>query len=748
MIEAPAASAPDAVAPLAADGGTDLAERLGSVPSGRLVVQVIWASDRTPAAGVGLVAICWSGPDPLFSRSEGLTDAAGRWEVSDLVPGKVTVYPDRANGASTDVRAGERAELALEIPAGIQVRGLVVDPDEHPVAGAAITLSQGRDEAWVAAHSDAGGRFTLRDVSSQRRVGAEADGHMPSQLISVVEDGTHEADVTLRLGAVGVQLAGRVTDAQNQPVAGALVQVGPEQGWPVPDSANRVLVSGQPARRLRTDARGAFASHDLPPGDTPLAVRARGHSPWLDQVGLRAGESATVEVVLPESAVVSGVVSGLDGRPVAGASISAGSYGDMEWVTTTSDHDGRYSLADLPLGDRELSAGLKGGGKDATQLTVVAGARLAWDPHLNLGLQIVGRVVDATGAPVPGQHVTALAYLPGKTVTAQGDTDQQGHFTLSNCADAEHELTVNTPDWRTVLVRQKSVRPGPDEVVLQIVPPSVPSAWIVGRLLDDAGHVPELATVGAAEAATGILREPRAPDAKTGDFRVGPLAPGEWDFYLIVGGHPPSKGRHCTLAPDETLDVGSIVLATPGRIILHVTLPPGAQAGNVMCGAKPKEHSWPTMLKPMDGEPDSWISDYVDPGDYEVYVGGGSGDADTVFIVAQTVAAHVEGGADTRLEVLAERGTAQSIELHTERESPPPTNVLVLGPDGSDVVDNGIRWYDMDGDGRDDDGYVSFVGLPGEYTLRVTSEGKVVEERSFSLSASVNIAPGIEVNLP
>jgi hypothetical protein len=54
----------------------------------------------------------------------------------------------------------------------------------------------------------------------------------------------------------------------------------------------------------------------------------------------------------------------------------------------------------------------------------------------------------------------------------------------------------------------------------------------------------------------------------------------------------------------------------------------------------------------------------------------------------------------------------------------------------------------MDGDGQGGDGYASFVGRPGAYTLRVTSEGRVIEERSFSLPGNVNIAPGIEVNVP
>src|SRR5262249_37898972 len=73
--ELPAFAAPDAeadaaVAPLTADDGS--ATVAGRAPTtGVLSVRVIWASDRTPAAGVGIFAVFWGGPDPRFDTHDG-----------------------------------------------------------------------------------------------------------------------------------------------------------------------------------------------------------------------------------------------------------------------------------------------------------------------------------------------------------------------------------------------------------------------------------------------------------------------------------------------------------------------------------------------------------------------------------------------------------------------------------------------------------------------------------------------------
>jgi Carboxypeptidase regulatory-like domain len=743
---APVADADAEVAPLTAKEPDDAAAA-DERATGGLIVRVIWASDRTAAPSVGLTLISWEAPDPLFSERDGVTDADGLWAVPDAALGRATVYVDRANGGNANIRGGETTELLVEIPAGIFVHGLVVDADESPVAGADVWIrSGGSGKGYVVTHSAADGRFSLRDMGEHRDVGARAAGHVPSPLFSILDDGTHVCDVTLRLGRAGAQLAGRVLDSQGAPVPGAFVLVGPERGWPPPLGTQSLRVSGQPPRRVIADAQGAFAVTDLLPGTTPVAARARGHSPSATFVELDVGENEPFELVLPEGAIARGIVLDANGQPAPGATVSAGPYGNVDWVATKSGPDGRYELRDMPLGERELNAELKGAGQDATQLAITAGALLEWNPRLSLGLQIVGRVVDAAGAPVVGHHVGASAQLLGKTVRAQCDTDAQGRFTLNNCAVAGHRVTVRSPDWQTEVASQSDVHPGPDELLLQVVADARPSAFLVGRVLDARGHVPEMVMVGAADPASGNGEiEPVA--AGTGEFRIGPLKPGAWDLHVLVTNRPDVRGRF-ELAADETRDVGTLVVSDPGRILVQLVLPPGALPSHVLGAAIATDGSRHSSLQQVEGEPSTWTSEPLPEGDYDVSIGTGSGGADTVFIASQCVRAHVTGGEDTRLDLVAERGVAQGIMLHTERTEPAPVTVLVLGSDGSEIESKDIHWYDRDDDGRDDDGYASFVGRPGTYTLRITSDGRVIEERSFSLPGNVNIAPSIAVNVP
>jgi len=164
----------------------DAASALTAPGTGRLVVHVTWASDGQPAANVGASIVEFTTFGSARVEHRGVTDAAGTTARDGLRAGKVGVFLDRANDELADVRAGETTELAVEIPSGILVRGVVVDADGRPVAGADIRLGKGnREEGHRVAHSDSDGRFALRDVREHATVGAQAEGHVPSALAVV-----------------------------------------------------------------------------------------------------------------------------------------------------------------------------------------------------------------------------------------------------------------------------------------------------------------------------------------------------------------------------------------------------------------------------------------------------------------------------------------------------------------------------------------------------------------------------------
>jgi hypothetical protein len=715
--------------------------------TGRLVVLVTWASDETPAASVGVHVVSWAEPDALFHAGDGVTDAAGRWELAELRPGDVGVYLDRANGDNATIRAGETTELRLAIPPGVLVRGLVVDSDEQAVSQAEIRLSVGGgpEEGAIVAHSDAEGRFMLRDVGNRMGalVGATKAGHVPSPVAHIEDSGTHAQDVTLTLGPRGADVAGRVLDSQGAPIAGALVIVGPENGWQLEASHAQLAFRGQPPRRLVTDVQGGFAAQDLPPGkQTPIAARSRGHSPQRLPIELIVGQAVSIDITLPDGAVVSGTVTDQAGHPLAGASVSTGEYGGIEWVEAISAADGHYALADPALGAPKLSASLRRKGTDSTSIPITAGARLEWNPKLSVGLQILGRVVDAAGVPVAGHHVDAESDKPVPEGTrTQADTDEEGRFTLDNCANGEHELRVYSPDWTAVVASRKGVRPGPEEVVLRVLPEKQASAFVVGRVTDTQGLVPTDARVGASDPESGDGQGARLqPD---GSFRIGPLEPRDWDLRVNVPGRPDWKVGRIALEPNKTRDMGLLVLPDTGSIVLHLTLPAGVEPSSVQCAAK-LDSLGNEPLEAIESAPGSWGSGPLLPGDYTLDISNYGGKK-SVWILPGQVAVTVKASSTSHADFAAEAGVSVFLRISTARHDPPPMKLTIKDSQGATALSQGLFWNDL---GTKCLAIATLVGRPGSYALVISADGKPLVERAVNVPAGVTAGPDLEVEVP
>lgn len=135
-------------------------------------------------------------------------------------------------------------------------------------------------------------------------------------------------------GEVGT-LAGTVTDEAGEPIESAEVQI-----------------TGPTERTVSTDADGAF-SVPVSVGDYVVTASAFGYLAGTAEATVTAGETATVEIALAaaDRHTVSGTVSDADGEPVAGATVQL----DAPIEPVTTDADGGYEFADVPVGDYVLS---------------------------------------------------------------------------------------------------------------------------------------------------------------------------------------------------------------------------------------------------------------------------------------------------------------------------------------------------------------------------------------------------------
>jgi len=462
----------------------DLVVRLPGtgVVSGR----VIDAETKQPVAGadvlVTLAAGGRAGPGFLPDLVAALTtDSGGAFRVEGVGAVTLQSIAVRASGyaqlTGSAFFASDRAlwdrlratELTgaggvslpdVPLARGRVLRGTVTDArTSEPIAGATVVLTDfllgGRttatDGRGVYAFDGVGDRVAL--VVTKPGYAAHRDN--PMQAPSLPEDDeVATRDFALEPGGV---LAGAVRTIDGSPIAGAVVRVeSTEQGG----RGGFLQAFGLRDLWAHTDAAGAYRLEGVPPMTARVTAQAAGFDRGTSHDRKVSGGTTVrgVDVVLLAAASAEGVVTGPDGRGVAGARIlvtreveGAGGPGRframMQGVESFADEHGRFEVHDLPVGDLAFRVEADGyaaatqpraGVKPGERLT---GLRLELTP----ALRIAGRVTDADGEPVAGCFVSAHAPVadgpPGPPV-AFARAAEDGSFELKDLAAGNYTLQV------------------------------------------------------------------------------------------------------------------------------------------------------------------------------------------------------------------------------------------------------------------------------------------------------------------
>ncbi len=535
-------------------------------PYGSLLVRVAWGEDGTPAANFGARVYARGEPDPYFLNMDpgAVTGADGSFRIDRIRAGKVQVELERGTGGyagETTVEPGKLAELSLVVPPGYEVTGEVVDADGRPVPGAAVWLSsegQGPMGRVVDA-ADEDGRFRVRSVRGLHWIGARAPGHAPSPLQPVMAIMGETMKARLVLPGPGGEVEGLVLDPTGRPVADAAVELGaPEYRiLTFPDGT-----TGTPPAplRLRTASDGRFLARGLPPGTLPVTVRAHPRAIWRGSVEVVPNGKAGREASLVEGATLEGVVREADGKAASGVEVSVGVRLDFASSYAKTGPDGSFRLDGLATG--EWTAVLDGGERGQTSRSFAAGPgeRLRWEATLSPGAEVVGRLVDETGAPLAGWSITAVPLQPtaeGAAYRPRALTDSTGRFRLRNCRDAAHRLEVRTAKLWILAVAQDDVRPSREERLIRVPARALPTAYIKGTVVGPDGR-----PVGGASVrpTSPEFHSPHTltTEEGTGRFEVGPLPPGMWVLGIRVPGQPEYRTEPRRLAEGETWDLGVV----------------------------------------------------------------------------------------------------------------------------------------------------------------------------------------------
>jgi thermitase len=191
-------------------------------------------------------------------------------------------------------------------------------------------------------------------------------------------------------------ITGKVNDAENgSPVVGATVSDG--------------------ARTTTTDALGEYVITDVKPGAYQVVASKEDYQSSSLMVDVLSGTSAVADfslspIIVPGS-ITGAVTDAEDGAPVIGATISDGTR------TTTTDSSGKYTIAGVPQGSYEVTAGKQGYESMTYSVTVISGVSSVVNFSLNQRAPVTNIMwVDSIGFVNNGKNL----FIEVSVVTASG----------------------------------------------------------------------------------------------------------------------------------------------------------------------------------------------------------------------------------------------------------------------------------------------------------------------------------------
>lgn len=432
------------------------------------------------------------------------------------------------------------------------LHGVVVDGEGRPVAGAWLNPvyypwrrmpSVGETpRTWFSL--SAAGTYSARDGTFRLRLAPHA-----SCCLGVTKEGFAPLELTdLHAGErVRIVLG---------PAVAVRVRVYDELGRPVADCPLRLfrppwMEGFAYTCEGETNADGEHLFADLPPGGTARLEASPTHlgSPGWVEVEVPASGEVVQTIELPAGRTIRGrVVDAATQAPLSGARVGIGS-GLFKAVTT--DADGRYVLEGwVEKGPRFLYAEADGHARAQERVLAQETIDFALPPECEL----LGRVVDADGAPPWRAYVTAIAHvlrpdLSSEVSTASEWTTTDGRFSLHGLRlDLPHRLVVDAEGHGRVVREIEPLGSGEFHDLGDIVLP--PARTITGFVFDADGSSAARHVV----ALEGPDPPPRSPT---------PRPP---DYGRMQTTHADDRGRFAF--PD----------LSPGRYLLRATSTGGAAA--------------------------------------------------------------------------------------------------------------------------------------------------------------------------
>jgi hypothetical protein len=410
-------------------------------------------------------------PDPerRLVLDRATTDAAGKFSLDRLAPGKLTLtarHADHGNArlGPEDAETVARSSLTLKLGTAATVSGTVKLEDGTPAVGVIVSAQPMMkmmfgppDQASTdqAGHYRIGGlekgrynAFARRESMFTLTPGSHAE--------FMLEDGEEKTGVDLVVQTAGKQIAGKVLGPDNKPVSGAIVTSGLDrQGY----AFRQPIREGGPSSPMAvSDPDGVFTLENLPDGVYTLWATDPAHADG-EEKGVSAG-ATDVTIHLQSGASVAGVVRTRAGEPVTDYTIIALPGGDRGaspndrgrnqmvarmWSPSVQVHDaaGAFLIGRLAPGPYELSATTGDGQGAVLSVAVAAGEqKQGLSLLVDAGAKVVGRVAEFdSGTPLAG----ATVQITVASNRLEGHTAADGSFTIEGVPPGHARADIRPP---------------------------------------------------------------------------------------------------------------------------------------------------------------------------------------------------------------------------------------------------------------------------------------------------------------
>jgi hypothetical protein len=271
------------------------------------------------------------------------------------------------------------------------VEGTIRDEDRRPIAGA-LAGAEDRGFSYFASQGSASGpdgRYVLLDVPGDVRTRV----HVTRKGLPPATSEPFETKAGARVSGIdvvmraGYEVTGQVVDANDEPVAGALVAATDQQY-----GVEMVFSEYGPMRmdHLSTDREGRFTTR-VTRGTWFFAVKAPGYVAKITEGRSVDGPADLGQIVVEEGGDLSGRVVRASGTPVEEAGISINDRA-LRNVRATTDADGAFTLRELPRGTHEFIVGKADGSRMSKRVEVPSSGVVFELPDV---VTVRGRVVDA-----------------------------------------------------------------------------------------------------------------------------------------------------------------------------------------------------------------------------------------------------------------------------------------------------------------------------------------------------------------